>query len=72
MASSKTVKVDAEIWEMIVSHYAHLESSTIGNDPDARTVMRYIVKKENARMRHDDFTEAKARFARLRDWGSHC
>lgn len=70
MSKHRTVKIDADVWDMIVSHYAALDPSHIDNDTSI--VMRYITEKEYSRMRHDDFTEAKARFARMRDWESRC
>lgn len=59
-----SIKVDAEIWDEIVKHYMDLKEPT----PADRRVIGFIIDKENRRMAREDFKEAQARHARLRDW----
>lgn len=59
-----SIKVDAEIWDEIVKHYMDLKEPT----PADRQVIGFIIDKENRRMAREDFKEAQARHARLRDW----
>ena len=70
-----SVKVDENIWDLIVAHYASISSPT----SDDRKVMDFIADKLNRQMRREDFKEmrrmnredfreSQARYARLRDW----
>lgn len=59
-----SVKVDTAIWDEIVKHYMNLKEPT----PADRRVMGFIIDKENRRMAREDFKEAQARYARIREW----
>ena len=59
-----SIKVDAEIWDEIVKHYMTIKEPTSAD----RRVIGFIIDKENRRMVREDFKEAQARHARLRDW----
>ena len=59
-----SVKVDENIWDLIVTHYASISSPSA----DDRRVMAFITDKEVRRMNREDFRESQARYARLRDW----
>lgn len=61
-----SIKVDAEIWDEIVKHYMTIKEPT----PADRRVIGFIIDKENRRMAREDFKEAQARHARLRDWSA--
>lgn len=61
-----SIKVDVAIWDEIVSHYMNLKEPT----PADRRVLGYMIDKEQRRMAREDFKEAQARHARLRDWSA--
>lgn len=60
----KSIKIDSDIWELIISHYSAIQEPT---DEDKR-VMSFIADKINRQIRREDFRESQARYARLRDW----
>lgn len=60
------VQIESWAWDLIVEHYAGIRDP----GPDDRRVMQYILDKEARRADREDFLEARARYARLRDWSS--
>lgn len=59
-----SVKVDENIWDLIVAHYASISSPT----SDDRKVMDFIADKLNRQMRREDFKDAQARYMRMNTW----
>ena len=59
-----SVKVDENIWDLIVAHYASISSPTA----DDRKVMDFIADKLNRQMRREDFKDAQARYMRMNTW----
>lgn len=59
-----SIKVDIAVWDEIVSHYMNVKEPT----PADRIVLKFIIDKEARRQDREDFKEAQARYARLRDW----
>lgn len=59
-----SVKVDENIWDLIVAHYASISSPTL----DDRKVMDFIADKLNRQMRREDFKDAQARYMRMNTW----
>lgn len=54
------VQIDAQIWDLIVAHYATIKDPS----PDDQAVIRYICDKESRRMAHDVYM-AERRLASL-------
>lgn len=59
-----SVKVDENIWDLIVTHYASISSPTV----DDRKVMDFIADKLSRQMRREDFKDAQARYMRMNTW----